>query len=379
MIKLSYEQAVNIILDRRLIMDEKLVMNDKDSEIVVLSKLSKKEKDKVDKIANKIDITDSEAVIQYGVNVQSEISEFSDEVLDKVKSNESGYVGEVLSDLMVNVKEIDVDDIAGKQGFFSKIFGNMKNKYNRFMARYQKLGAQIDVIVDKLDDAKTGLLADINLLDNLHEKNLSFMKNLEYYVLAGELKLDEIKDKVLPELKAKAKASDDQADAQRFNDMKQLAERFEKKIHDLRLSRMITVQTSPQLRLIQNNDQVLVEKIQSSILNTIPLWKNQIVIAISLYRQQTALDLQKQVSDTTNDLLKRNSELLKENSIETAKESERGIVDLETLQMVNNNLIETIDEVIRIQKEGKVQRALAEKELISMEKALKQKILTTTD
>lgn len=360
-------------------MDKNLVVKEKDNKIVPFDKLSKSEQSKVDKIVNQIDITDSEAVIQYGVGIQSEISEFSDDVLDKVKSNESGYVGEVLGDLMVKVKAVNVDDIAGKQGFFSKMFGNMKNKYNKFMSRYQKLGAQIDTIVVKLDETKEGLLDDINLLDNLHKKNLGFMKDLEYYVIAGELKLKEIEDKVLPALRNKAKASKDQADAQHFNDMKQLAERFEKKIHDLKLSRMITVQTSPQLRLIQNNDQVLVEKIQSSILNTIPLWKNQIVIAISLYRQQTALELQKQVSDTTNELLAKNSELLKENSIETALEAERGIVDIETLQKVNSDLIETIDEIIRIQKEGKSARALAQKELINMEQALKAKLLSSAE
>jgi len=360
-------------------MDKNLIVNDKNAEMIPFEKLTKKEKDKVDKIVKEIDITDSEAVIQYGVSVQSDISEFSDDVLDKVKSNESGYVGEVLSDLMVKVKEVDVDDIAGKQGFFAKLFGNMKTKYNRFMARYKKLGTQIDVIIDKLEETKTGLLSDIDLLDSLHEKNLSFMKDLEYYVLAGEMKLKEIKEKVLPELQALAKKTKDQADAQNFNDMKQLAGRFEKKIHDLKLSRIITVQTAPQLRLIQNNDQVLVEKIQSSILNTIPLWKNQIVIAISLYRQQTALELQKEVSDTTNELLLKNAELLKENSIGTATEAERGIVDVETLQKVNNDLIETIDEVIRIQKEGSIKRAAAEKELKSMEAQLKEKLLLSAE
>ncbi len=355
-------------------MANEIIVNDQADKVISYKSLSSAEQKQVSTIADAIDITDSSAVIQYGVNIQSEISEFSDSVLSRVKSNESGYVGEVLSELMVKVKAVKVDDIAGSNTLFAKFTKKVKNKFNKFMSRYQKLGTQIDTIVDSLEDAKTGLLSDIALLDTLHEKNLVFMKDLEYYIIAGQMKLDAIRETTLPELQAKAKASSDQADAQNYNDMKQLADRFEKKIHDLKLSRTITIQTAPQLRLIQNNDQVLVEKIQSSILNTVPLWKNQIVIAISLYRQLTALQLQKEVSDTTNELLLKNAELLKENAIGAATEAERGIVDIETLQQVNADLIETIDETIRIQKEGRAKRAEAEKELIAMEKALKDKL-----
>jgi len=357
-------------------MDDQLMVRDRNLEQLTFDKLTKEEQKKINEIIKKIDITDSEAVVQYGVGVQSEISEFSEGVLNKVRTDESGYVGEVLSDLMVKVKEVNVDDITGRKGFFSKLTKKLKNKFNRFMARYQKLGTHIDTIVVSLEDAKNGLLSDISMLDTLHEKNLLFMKDLEYYIVAGVMKLKDLNENVLPKLQEKAKASGDQADAQNYSDMKQLAERFEKKIHDLRLSRMITVQTAPQLRLIQNNDLVLVEKIQSSILNTIPLWKNQIVIAISLYRQKVALELQKQVSDTTNELLLKNSELLKENTIGAAIEAERGIVEIETLHKVNINLIETIDETIRIQKEGKAKRLVAQKELVEMEKTLKSKLLS---
>ena len=355
-------------------MANEIIVNDQPDKIETYKELSPEEKKQVSAIVDTIDITDSSAVIQYGVNIQSEISEFSDGVLNRVNSNESGYVGEVLSDLMVKVKAVNVDDIAGKNTLFAKFTKKVKNKFNKFMSRYQKLGGQIDTIVDSLEDAKDGLLSDITLLDTLHEKNLTFMKNLEYYIIAGQMKLDAIRDTTLPELQARAKEINDQADAQNYNDMKQLAERFEKKIHDLKLSRTITIQTSPQLRLIQHNDQVLVEKIQSSILNTVPLWKNQIVIAISLYRQLTALQLQKEVADTTNELLIKNAELLKENAIGAATEAERGIVDIETLQQVNADLIETIDETIRIQKEGKVKRAEAQKQLAAMEKELKDKL-----
>ena len=356
-------------------MENELVVANENYEIEPFDKLSAEEKKKIEAITSAIDVSDSEAVVQYGVNIQSEISEFSDGVLKRVQSNESGYVGEVLSELMVKVKAVDVDDIAGKKGFLSQAFANMKNRFNRFMARYQKLGTQIDSIIDNLEDAKAGLIEDIALLDTLHEKNLLFMKDLEYYITAGEMKIKDLRENTLPAMQEKAKASGDQMDAQSYNDMKQLVDRFEKKVHDLRLSRMITVQTAPQLRLIQNNDQVLVEKIQSSILNTIPLWKNQIVIAISLYRQQAALTLQKEVTDTTNELLIKNAELLKENTIGTATEAERGIVDLETLQKVNADLIETIDETMRIQAEGRAKRAAAEIELERLEEILEDKLL----
>ncbi|MEX1307284.1 MAG: toxic anion resistance protein [Eubacteriales bacterium] len=356
-------------------MENELVITNEDYEIEPFDKLSAEEKKKIETITNAIDVSDSEAVVQYGVNIQSEISEFSDSVLQRVQSSESGYVGEVLSELMVKVKAVDVDDIAGKKGFLAQAFSNMKNRFNRFMARYQKLGTQIDSIIENLDAAKAGLIEDISLLDTLHEKNLLFMKDLEYYITAGEMKIADLRENTLPALQEKAKASGDQMDAQSYNDMKQLVDRFEKKVHDLRLSRMITVQTAPQLRLIQHNDQVLVEKIQSSILNTIPLWKNQIVIAISLYRQQAALTLQKEVTDTTNELLIKNAELLKENTIGTATEAERGIVDLETLQKVNADLIETIDETMRIQSEGRAKRAAAEIELERLEEILEDKLL----
>ena len=355
-------------------MANEIIVNDQADKVVSYKKLSSSEQKQVSTIADTIDITDSSAVIQYGVNIQSEISEFSDSVLSRVKSNESGYVGEVLSELMVKVKAVKVDDIARQQYTVRKIHQKSQNKFNKFMSRYQKLGTQIDTIVDSLEDAKAGLLSDIALLDTLHEKNLVFMKDLEYYIIAGQMKLDALRETTLPELQAKAKASGDQADAQNYNDMKQLAERFEKKIHDLKLSRTITIQTAPQLRLIQNNDQVLVEKIQSSILNTVPLWKNQIVIAISLYRQLTALQLQKEVSDTTNELLLKNAELLKENAIGARDRSGARYCGYRNLAAGQRRPYRNHRRNIRIQKEGRAKRAEAEKELIAMEKALKDKL-----
>jgi len=223
------------------------------------------------------------------------------------------------------------------------------------------------------------LLKDIALLDNMYEKNQEYLKNLDLYIAAGQIKLKELQEKTIPEMKAKADASNDPADAQKFQDLAMAVNRFEKKVHDMKLSRMIAIQTAPQVRMIQGSNQTLVEKIQTSILNTIPLWKNQIVIAITLFRQNKALKLQKEITKTTNDLLSKNAELLKQSSIDIAKETERGIVDIETLKKVNNDLITTIEETLKIQAEGRVKRAQAEKELIKLETDLKQKLTTVKE
>jgi uncharacterized protein YaaN involved in tellurite resistance len=291
-----------------------------------------------------------------------------------VRSKDSGYVGEILSDLMVNVKNMDVDDLNGDGGLFG-FFNGMKRKSQKFMARYEKIGVHIEKIVSELETSRMQLLKDITLLDNLYDKNLEYHRELEYFIIAGEKKIQEIKNITIPALKAEAEKSGDPVDAQKVNDYNQLLNRFEKKVHDLKLSRMIALQTGPQVRLIQNSDQVLVEKIQSSILNTIPLWKNQIVIAISLFRQEKALKQQQEVTETTNDLLSKNSEMLKQNTIEVAKESEKGIVEIETLKKVNMDLIETIEQTLQIQKEGSAKRKQAEEELKLMEQQLKEKLI----
>jgi uncharacterized protein YaaN involved in tellurite resistance len=281
--------------------------------------------------------------------------------------------------LMVKVKELDVDSLGESEGIFNRMFGNVKSKARKFVAQYDKLSVQIDKIIDELEKARMGLLKDITLFDGLYEKNLEYLHQLDVYILAGSLKLSELNEKIIPQLKAKAEESNDPVDAQNVKDMLSLANRFEKKLHDLKLSRMIAIQTAPQLRLIQSNGQTLVEKIQSSILNTIPLWKNQIIIAMALFRQEKALKLQSEVSRTTNELLAKNSEMLKVNSIEAARQSEKGIVELETLKKVNSDLIETIEETIRIQQEGREKRRQAELELKSMEDELKKKLMEVKD
>jgi uncharacterized protein YaaN involved in tellurite resistance len=345
------------------------------------NEMSPEERQMILDIAAQIDISDSQNVIQYGNLAQSDISKFSDAMLDQIRAKDSGEVGDVLTDLLVKVQDIDIDSIDPNQKGFSlsKMFGGFKRETQKFIARYDKISVQIEKIIDQLDRAKLQLIRDITTLDTMYEKNLDFLKQLDMYIMAGSLKLKDLNDKVLPELKEKATKTGDAMDAQKVKDMAELISRFEKKIHDLKLSRMIAIQSAPQIRLIQNNDQTLVEKIQSSIMNTIPLWKNQIAIAITMLRQQAALKLQKDVTNTTNDLLARNSEMLKTSSIDLAKENERGIVEIETLKKVNEDLIITLEETLKIQQEGRAKRTQVETELKTMENDIKNKLLEMKD
>lgn len=345
------------------------------------NEMSSEDKQKVLDIAAQINISDSQSVIQYGSLAQSDISKFSDAILDQIRAKDSGEVGEVLTDLLGKVQEVNIDSIDPQQkGFsFSKLFGNAKRETQKFISRYDKISIQIEKIIDQLDRAKLQLIRDITSLDTMYEKNLDYLKQLDVYIMAGSLKLKDLTDKVLPQLKERATKTGDAVDAQKVKDMAELISRFEKKIHDLKLTRMIAIQTAPQIRLIQNNDQTLVEKIQSSIANTIPLWKNQITIAITMLRQQSALQLQRDVTNTTNELLTRNSEMLKTSSIDIARENERGIVDIESLKKVNEDLIITLEETLKIQQDGHMRRAQAETDLRTMEDDLKRKLLEMKD
>jgi uncharacterized protein YaaN involved in tellurite resistance len=287
-----------------------------------------------------------------------------------MRAKDSGFVGDVLTNLLVKIKDVDAGSLSAK-GFL----GNLAGAVKRFIARYEKLSVQIEKIIDELDAARMNLLKDITLLDGLYAKNLEYLKELDMFIAAGQIKLQELQEKTLPELKAKAETSKDPVDAQRLQDFTQFLNRFEKKLYDLKLSRMIAIQTAPQVRLIQGGDQLLVEKIQSSILSTIPLWKNQIIIALSIFRQQKALGIQKEVTKTTNELLAKNAEMLRQNTVEVAKESERGIVEVETLKKVNDELIATIEETLRIQQEGRGKRQQAEAELVKIEGDLKERLI----
>ena len=346
-------------------------------DVVDISKLSPEELAKVESIKSQIDVADSQSILTYGVGVQREISTFSDNILNEVRTKDSGYVGTILTDMVYKIKDLNVDGL-GNSNFMSKIpfIGGLWDSVKKFMVGYEKLSVQIDKIIDELDSARMQMLRDITLMDAMYGKNLDYLRNLDLYIAAGQQKIKELESTVLVEIKAKADETKDPEDVQKYNDFVQFLNRFDKKLYDLKLSRMISIQTAPQIRLIQNGDQALVEKIQSSILNTIPLWKNQIVIAITLFRQKKSLELQKEVTKTTNDLLEKNSALLKDSTIEIAKESERGIVEIETLKKVNDNLIATIEETIKIQAEGKAKRQQAEVELQKIESDLKTKLLS---
>ena len=351
--------------------------------VIDISKLNPEQQAKAREIAGQFDIEDSQSVVTFGVGAQRDIAGFSDTVLTQVRSKDSGIVGETLTDLVVNIKDLQVGRLpsGGRLGALARIplLGSAFNAVRRFIAQYDRLSIQIERIIEELDKARMGLLKDITLLDAMYERNLQYLQNLDIYIAAGELKLKELLETVLPEMKRKAEASPDPVEAQKIQDFVQMINRFDKKIHDLKLSRMIAIQTAPQVRLIQNANQSLVEKIQSSILNTIPLWKNQIVIAITLFRQNKALRLQREISETTNELLQKNAALLKDNAAGAARESERGIVDIETLKKVNDDLIATIEETLKIQQEGRARRRQAEAELVKIERDLKDKLKTVGD
>ena len=340
-----------------------------------IEELTPEQKSRVDDLKNNIDLMNSQAVIQYGVGAQRSIAGFSDNILAQVRSKDSGYVGNLMSDLVLKVKEVGVDQL--DDGIFSKLpfLRDASRAIKKFMQRYEKLEVQIDHIEQELDEARMQMLKDITMFDNLYEKNIEYFRELQIYIAAGEEKIAELREETLPKLHGQAAEKGDAMSAQMVRDFEDTVNRFEKKVHDLKLSKTIAIQTAPQIRLIQNNDKMLVDKIQTAILSTIPLWKSQIVIALGLQRQENVLKMQRSVTDATNTLLSKNAELLKQSSIDVAKESERGIVDLETLKKVNADLISTIEETIKIQKEGRTARQNAETELIGIEQQLKKALI----
>ena len=336
--------------------------------------LSPEEKRKVQSIKDSINLLDSSTPLSFGATAQKEIAEFSNSVLSKVRTKDSGEVGVLLNDLVSKVKGFEPSE--GKS-FVSKIpfLGALVDKGNNLIQGFEKLSTQVDKISAALERSKIQLMEDVVLYDNLYQKNLDYFKDLELYIRAGEEKLQELRDVTLPKLKAQANAKNDPMAVQLVSDFEQSVDRFEKKVHDLKLSKTIAIQSAPQIRLIQNNDKLLIDRVQAAIFHTIPLWKNQMVIALGLSRQQQVIQLQRAVSDTTNQLLQRNAQMLKQNTIETAKENERSIVDIDTLKKVNQDLISTIEETLKIQQEGRQKRAAAEKELLNIESTLKNTLL----
>lgn len=358
------------------------IETEKEAEIieVKVQQLSPEERKKVDEIKKGINLMDSKLSLEYGVNAQRGLAEFSDTILTSVRTKDTGEVGELMVDLMDKVNGLEIESL-DKKGIFSNLpfVSDLQTRINRLMGKYEVVEVQIDKIEMQLDNARTELVKDVAIFDKLYEKNFEYFKDLQAYILAGEEALEETRNEVIPRLRKEAEESGDQMDAQLVKDFEDTLLRFEKKIYDLKLSKTMAIQTAPQIKLIQNNDKLLVDKIQTAILNTIPLWKSQMVIALGLSRQQNALKMQREVSNTTNELLKKNSELLKQNTTEVLQESERGIIDIETLQKVNEDLIITIEEGIRIQQEGRQKRAKAEIELANLENKLKDTLLRNID
>lgn len=342
----------------------------------LVDKLPEERQAQARELAKKIDVNDSQAVISYGSTAQTKLSEFSQSMLNTVSSQDIGPIGDSLNQLMYRLNEANPDELrVGEGNIFQKMFGKVKQSIYEITTKYQKIGAQIDKIATKLNVEKDGLLRDNQMLETLYNKNKDYFDALNIYIAAAELKIEELKLTTIPEATEKAQASGDQMEVQIVNDYTQFLDRLDKRTYDLKLARQITIQQAPQIRLIQNTNQALAEKIQASINTAIPLWKNQVAIALTLLRQKDASTAQRQVSETTNDLLKKNSEMLKISTIETAKENERGIVDLDTLQQTQNDLVETLEETLRIQKEGRERRQAAEIEIGHMENDLKQKLM----
>lgn len=369
--------------DNLILQPEEAAVNKvKDSEMLTTYKEQFSEADlkSIHEIKDKIEPLNNDALITYGANAQQAMSKFSHQMLNEVQSKDVGPIGETLENLMKKLKEIDPEELTNeKSNIFKRIFGRAKRSVNEMISKHQSIASQVDRISIQLEHAKEVLIKDVNMLDGLYNQNKDYFDAINIYIAAADLKKEELENETLPRLKAEADSSNNQMDVQDVNDMMQYINRLEKRVHDLKLSRQITLQSAPQIRMIQNINQTLAEKIQSSILTSIPLWKNQMAIALTLLRQESASKAQQEVTNTTNDLLTKNSEMLKQNSLRTATENERGIVDIETLKITQENLVTTIEETLRIQSEGSQKRKSAEAELVTMEKELKERLLQIKD
>ena len=334
--------------------------------------LTPEELQMVNEFSQKIDLHNSQAILQYGVGTQKKMADFSEAALNNVRTKDLGEVGNMLSSLVIDLKSFDVTE---QDKGFKGLFKKSSNKITSMKAKYDKAEVNVNNVCTALENHQVTLMKDIALLDKMYAVNLTYFKELSMYILAGKKKLEEVRNGELAAAVAKANASNLPEDAQAAKDLQSMCDRFEKKIHDLELTRMISIQTAPQIRMVQNNDTLMAEKIQSTIVNTIPLWKSQMVLALGIEHSAEAAKAQREVTDMTNELLRKNADILKTATIDTAKESERGIVDLETLKHTNESLISTFDEVLKIQTEGREKRRNAEAEMQRMEDELKKKLL----
>ena len=375
-LELKVEEKVDEKEIEKVVDENKEVSNEVIEKSLNYDTLSDAEKKAIEEFNKKLDVNDGTQVLQFGSAAQDKISKFSDSILEDVRTKNLGDVGDLLASLVSEIKAFD-KDVSGdsKKGVLGKLFNNAKKELDHIIARYSKIEGNIDTIEKGLEKDKLQMLKDINIFDTMYEKNLEYFKEISLYIIAGEKKLDELRNVTLPELRRIAEESKDELDIQKVNDMENTINRFEKKIYDLKTTRIISIQMAPQIRLLQNNEAELVEKIQSSITNTIPLWKNQMVLALGINNAKQALKGQQEVSKLTNEMLKKNSETLKQGSIQIAEESEKAIVNVETLQKTNQDLIETLDKVIEIHKNGRIMRQEAEEKLADIEKELKDKML----
>lgn len=346
-------------------------MNEEYQTLAEQTSLTEEEKARAEAFAGEIDLYDSNAVLQYGSGVQKKMADFSEKALENVRTKDLGEIGGLLTDVVTELKDFDEEESKGIFGFFKK----NANKLTAMKAKYDKAEANISKICKTLEGYQVQLMKDAALLDKMYQQNLEYYKELNLYIAAGKKKIEDVRTKELPEMIKKAETSGLPEDIQAAKDLESLCVRFEKKVHDLELTRMIAVQTAPQIRLVQNNDTLMVEKIQSTIVNTVPLWKSQMVLALGVEHSSQAAAAQREVTDMTNELLRRNAEKLKMASVESARESERGIVDMETLKATNESLISTLDEVMQIQQEGRTKRREAEQEIQRLEGELKAKLL----
>ncbi|MDO5033565.1 MAG: toxic anion resistance protein [Eubacteriales bacterium] len=334
--------------------------------------LSPEDRQAVDAIKNDLDLLDSQNVVTYGVGAQRQLTNFSEQILAQVKAKDAGQIGDTLTDLSVVVRSLEIESI-NQENFWSRL--PWVNNFKKFLAKYETIEVQIDKIQTKLEESINVLLRDIGTFDTLFEKNLEYYQDLGIYIKAGEEIVQEAREETIPALLEEAQASPDQLAAQLVKDFEDTVDRFEQKVHNLKLSRTIAMQTVPQIRLIQNNDKLLIDKVQTALHHTLPLWKNQIVIALGLRNQKNVLELNRRITDTTNELLRENASMLKQNTVDLATETQRGLVDIETLKQVNQDLIDTIDETMTIQKKGRVARQSAELELHKIEGDLRTTLL----
>lgn len=341
----------------------------------LIERLSPHRQSQAQDLAKQIDEENMQAIIAYGANAQKKLSEFSRSILQDVQFKDTGDISDSLTDLMSQLQASRPADLTSKPSLFSKLFGKIRQNITQTQMQYQKIGANIDKVAIKLDREKDELLNDNLMLEQFYQRNKDYFEALNVYIAAGEVKMAELQETIIPQAIQKAKQSQNQMDIQKVNDLNQFLDRLDKRTHDLRLTRQMTLQQAPQLRLIQNTNQVLAEKIQSSIHTAIPLWQNQVTIALALLRQQQASHSQRMVSKTTNDLLLKNSEMLKQSTVDVAREAERGVIDLDTLKQTQANLVGAIEETLEIQETGRMQRRMAEEELLAMEHELQDKLL----